>query len=114
MFFSAVCLWNCFCCQRLGLTHVYGRPCTQLHNISTEIPKQTLVCNFNNFQTYFNPNALTLIRSLITGGATQELEQVRNLSDNLIMNPSLPDLSGGRWSEGRLLDPKDFEQPRSM
>ena len=27
--------------------------------------------------TYFNPNALTLIRSLITGGATQELEQVR-------------------------------------
>ena len=25
-------------------------------------------------QTYFNPNALTLIRSLITGGATQELE----------------------------------------
>ena len=27
-------------------------------------------------QTYFNPNALTLIRSLITGGATQELEQV--------------------------------------
>ena len=28
------------------------------------------------FQTYFNPNALTLIRSLITGGATQELEQI--------------------------------------
>ena len=27
-------------------------------------------------QTYFNPNALTLIRSLITGGATQELEQI--------------------------------------
>ena len=27
--------------------------------------------------TYFSPNALTLIRSLITGGATQELEQVR-------------------------------------
>lgn len=26
--------------------------------------------------TYFNPNALTLIRSLITGGATQELEQI--------------------------------------
>ena len=28
------------------------------------------------FQTYFNPNSLTLIRSLITGGATQELEQI--------------------------------------
>ena len=27
-------------------------------------------------QTYFNPNSLTLIRSLITGGATQELEQI--------------------------------------
>merc|ERR1712088_1280535 len=26
--------------------------------------------------TYFNQNALTLIRSLITGGATQELEQI--------------------------------------
>jgi len=26
--------------------------------------------------TYFNPNALTLIRSLITGGATHELEQI--------------------------------------
>ena len=26
--------------------------------------------------TYFNPNSLTLIRSLITGGATQELEQI--------------------------------------
>ena len=25
------------------------------------------------FQTYFNQNALTLIRSLITGGATPEL-----------------------------------------
>ena len=32
---------------------------------------------FVTLQTYFNPNALTLIRSLITGGATQELEQVR-------------------------------------
>ena len=31
-----------------------------------------LVC----FQTYFNQNALTLIRSLITGGATPELELI--------------------------------------
>lgn len=35
---------------------------------------------FNNsktiFQTYFNQNALTLIRSLITGGATPELELI--------------------------------------
>ena len=28
------------------------------------------------FQTYFNQNALTLIRSLITGGATPELEYI--------------------------------------
>lgn len=32
---------------------------------------------FNHlFQTYFNQNALTLIRSLITGGATPELELI--------------------------------------
>lgn len=30
----------------------------------------------NFFQTYFNQNALTLIRSLITGGATPELELI--------------------------------------
>ena len=30
----------------------------------------------NSFQTYFNQNALTLIRSLITGGATPELELI--------------------------------------
>ena len=29
-----------------------------------------------SFQTYFNQNALTLIRSLITGGATPELELI--------------------------------------
>lgn len=27
-------------------------------------------------QTYFNANALTLIRTLVTGGATPELEQI--------------------------------------
>lgn len=30
----------------------------------------------NIFQTYFNQNALTLIRTLITGGATPELELI--------------------------------------
>ena len=30
----------------------------------------------SGFQTYFNQNALTLIRSLITGGATPELELI--------------------------------------
>ena len=30
----------------------------------------------SSFQTYFNQNALTLIRSLITGGATPELELI--------------------------------------
>jgi len=29
-----------------------------------------------SYQTYFNQNALTLIRSLITGGATPELELI--------------------------------------
>ena len=29
-----------------------------------------------HFQSYFNDNALTLIRTLITGGATPELEQI--------------------------------------
>ena len=32
--------------------------------------------NICSFQTYFNQNALTLIRSLITGGATPELELI--------------------------------------
>lgn len=31
---------------------------------------------FLNLQSYFNENALTLIRTLITGGATPELEQI--------------------------------------
>lgn len=31
---------------------------------------------YSVFQTYFNQNALTLIRSLITGGATPELELI--------------------------------------
>ena len=34
----------------------------------------TILCLL--FQTYFNQNALTLIRSLITGGATPELELI--------------------------------------
>ena len=34
----------------------------------------TILCLL--FQTYFNQNALTLIRSLITGGATPELEHI--------------------------------------
>lgn len=41
------------------------------------------ICSFIAFdivpislQTYFNQNALTLIRSLITGGATPELELI--------------------------------------
>ena len=38
---------------------------------------QTISLFFNHlFQTYFNQNALTLIRSLITGGATPELELI--------------------------------------
>lgn len=36
----------------------------------------SLSSKFYQFQTYFNQNALTLIRSLITGGATPELELI--------------------------------------
>ena len=46
-------------------------------------PKDNIdLCYYNHcnhmisFQTYFNQNALTLIRSLITGGATPELELI--------------------------------------
>lgn len=37
---------------------------------------KALKMSLNLFQTYFNQNALTLIRSLITGGATPELELI--------------------------------------
>lgn len=37
---------------------------------------KALKISSNLFQTYFNQNALTLIRSLITGGATPELELI--------------------------------------
>ena len=36
----------------------------------------SFICIFLLTQTYFNDNALTLIRTLITGGATPELEQI--------------------------------------
>lgn len=38
--------------------------------------KAVRATDFIIFQTYFNQNALTLIRSLITGGATPELELI--------------------------------------
>merc|ERR1719309_1225215 len=41
--------------------------------------------------TYFNQNALTLIRSLITGGATQELEQILAEGAGLRGGYSTPD-----------------------
>lgn len=40
------------------------------------IHSDLLMCLNLFFQTYFNQNALTLIRSLITGGATPELELI--------------------------------------
>ena len=39
-------------------------------------PSLILLIFCSIFQTYFNDNALTLIRTLITGGATPELEQI--------------------------------------
>ena len=38
--------------------------------------KKLAFTNVSILQTYFNQNALTLIRSLITGGATPELELI--------------------------------------
>ena len=35
-----------------------------------------LMTLFLYLQSYFNDNALTLIRTLVTGGATPELEQI--------------------------------------
>ena len=48
------------------------------------------------FQTYFNDNALTLIRTLITGGATPELEQI--LAEGGGMRPGInsPELLSNR------------------
>lgn len=40
-------------------------------------------------QTYFNDNALTLIRTLVTGGATPELEQI--LAEGVGMRPGYHD-----------------------
>ena len=46
--------------------------------MSTVSPSKPKAHNLSSsvFQTYFNQNALTLIRSLITGGATPELELI--------------------------------------
>ena len=59
-----------------------------LDSLMSTVSKSFLMVFFNYFtvfnfqlfnflpQTYFNQNALTLIRSLITGGATPELELI--------------------------------------
>ena len=48
------------------------------------------------FQTYFNQNALTLIRSLITGGATPELELILAEGAGLRGGYSTPETLGNR------------------
>ena len=50
-----------------------------MSTVSLEPRDKFDLCYYNHiisFQTYFNQNALTLIRSLITGGATPELELI--------------------------------------
>ena len=59
-------MWNCLRRECPGLPDGHGEN-LHLHHL-------TVFTFFS--QTYFNPNSLTLIRSLITGGATQELEQI--------------------------------------
>ncbi|XP_022107903.1 calcium-activated potassium channel subunit alpha-1-like isoform X18 [Acanthaster planci] len=46
--------------------------------------------------TYFNDNALTLIRTLITGGATPELEQILAEGGDMRPGLSIPDLLANR------------------
>ena len=50
----------------------------------------------HQFQTYFNQNALTLIRSLITGGATPELELILAEGAGLRGGYSTPDTLANR------------------
>lgn len=49
------------------------------------------------FQTYFNQNALTLIRSLITGGATPELELILAEGAGLRGGYSTPESLANRY-----------------
>lgn len=49
------------------------------------------------FQTYFNQNALTLIRSLITGGATPELELILAEGAGLRGGYSTPESLSNRY-----------------
>ncbi len=53
-------------------------------------------CIFFVCQTYFNQNALTLIRSLITGGATPELELILAEGAGLRGGYSTPETLGHR------------------
>jgi len=50
-------------------------------------------------QTYFNDNALTLIRTLITGGATPELEHI--LAEGVGMRPGYSAGSDGDINRAR-------------
>ena len=52
---------------------------------------------FTLLQTYFNQNALTLIRSLITGGATPELELILAEGAGLRGGYSTPETLANRW-----------------
>ena len=63
----ALRLWHSLRCQCPRLPDVHSE---SVHILVSSVSLLTL------FQTYFNQNALTLIRSLITGGATPELELI--------------------------------------
>lgn len=62
--------------------HSFRRQCARFFNVYCKkifwvLSVQGIKFKFwCDFQTYFNQNALTLIRSLITGGATPELELI--------------------------------------
>lgn len=51
---------------------------------------------FTFFQSYFNENALTLIRTLVTGGSTPELEQIMAEGAGIQGAYSTPELAACR------------------
>jgi len=72
-------LFICFCFTQIYLVvHVPDNSfiCSCSRPVYSFVHVPDIFIHLLVFQTYFNDNALTLIRTLITGGATPELEQI--------------------------------------
>ncbi|OAD55822.1 Calcium-activated potassium channel slowpoke [Eufriesea mexicana] len=70
--------------------------CGSLQSNATNATEQRTPKPINRLSTYFNQNALTLIRSLITGGATPELELILAEGAGLRGGYSTPDSLANR------------------